>query len=388
MIRLENVTKRYGQTVAVDGLSLDVPAGEVCVLIGPSGCGKTTTLRMINRLIEPTSGRIFVNDRDVTSQPPEQLRRGLGYVIQSVGLFPHLTVADNIVTVPKLLGWDRARMDVRVRELLALVSLDPDEYAGKYPRQLSGGEAQRVGVARALAADPPVLLMDEPFGAVDPLTRDRLQAEFARIQRELRKTVVFVTHDVDEAIRLADRIALMRDGHVQQYDTPEQLLDHPANKFVHDFMGADRALKRLGRVRVEDVMRTDVPVVRDARGPAAVAEQAVCSESRFVYLVDSAQRLEGWFDCRLLGHGASPEEATTAVDWREVSVRPDTSLKEALSRMLGLGFRSISVVDGTGVLLGVVGLTDIEKTMTDSDAYIAPEQPRSGQDGTSEGAEE
>jgi len=385
MIRLENVTKRYGETTAVDALSLEVPAGEVCVLIGPSGCGKTTTLRMINRLIDPTSGRIFVNDGDVMRQTPESLRRGLGYVIQSVGLFPHLTVADNIVTVPRLLGWDRARMGARAIELLGLVGLDPAEYAGKYPRQLSGGEAQRVGVARALAADPPVLLMDEPFGAVDPLARERLQAEFARIQRGLRKTVVFVTHDVDEAIRLADRIAVMRDGRLQQYDTPEQVLDHPANKFVHDFMGADRALKRLGRVRVDSVMRVDAPVASGGRSPEAISKRAACSESRFVYLVDANRRLEGWFDCQAVKREGSADTAITAVDWREVSVRPDTSLKEALSRMLGLGFRSITVVDETGVLLGVVGLADIEDTMTDSDAHIASAPAGGDEAGEAEG---
>ena len=229
------------------------------MLIGPSGCGKTTTLRMINRLIEPTLGQ-HPRRRAATppSFKPEELRRHIGYVIQSVGLFPHLTVAENVATVPALLGWEPARTaHARTSELLELVGLPPHAYGGKYPRQLSGGEAQRVGVARALAADPPVLLMDEPFGAVDPLARDRLQGEFARIQRELRKTVVFVTHDVDEAIRLADRIALMRAGRLEQYDTPEALLDTPANKFVHDFIGADAALKRLGRIRVADVMRSD-----------------------------------------------------------------------------------------------------------------------------------
>jgi osmoprotectant transport system ATP-binding protein len=371
MIRLEEVTKRYGATLAVDALSLDVPEGDVCVLIGPSGCGKTTTLRMINRLIEPTSGRILVGDRDIRGISPEELRRGLGYAIQSVGLFPHLTVGANIMTVPRLLGWERSRMEARARELLALVGLEPDEYVEKYPRQLSGGEAQRVGVARALAADPPVLLMDEPFGAVDPLNRLRLQSEFARIQRELRKTVIFVTHDVDEAIRLADRIALMRDGRLQQYDTPEALLDHPANKFVHDFMGADRALKRLGRVRVADVMRTDVPCLRDSRSPEALAAAAGCTESRFIYLVDADDRLEGWFDCRAIARGAAPEAAITTVDWREAAVMEDTSLKDALSRMLGQGFRSIAVVDGSGRLLGDVALSGIETTLADNDSYLA-----------------
>ncbi|HEY5548141.1 MAG TPA: ABC transporter ATP-binding protein [Coriobacteriia bacterium] len=369
MIRLEEVTKRYGETLAVDRLSLEVGEGEVCVLIGPSGCGKTTTLRMINRLIDPTGGRILVGDRDVLSVSPEELRRGLGYAIQSVGLFPHLTVAENIVTVPKLLGWDRSRMARRVDELLTLVGLDAGAYASKYPRALSGGEAQRVGVARALAADPPVLLMDEPFGAVDPLNRERLQSEFARIQRELRKTVVFVTHDVDEAIRLADRIALMKDGRLRQYDTPEQLLDHPADKFVHDFMGADRALKRLGRVRVDAIMHSGIPTITDGTDAGAAAARASCAKERFAYLVDEEGRLVGWFDCRVLDRGGSAESAVTHVDWRQMAVRPDTSLKEALSRMLELGFRSIAVTDGTGRLLGDVALAGIEATLTEGDAH-------------------
>jgi osmoprotectant transport system ATP-binding protein len=369
VIRLEHVWKRYDGDVAVDDLSFEVTEGEVCVLIGPSGCGKTTTLRMINRLVEPTSGRIFLEDMDTETIRPEELRRKLGYAIQSVGLFPHLTVAENIGTVPKLLHWDRERVEARTAELLALVGLDPAEYAAKYPRQLSGGEAQRVGVARALAADPPVLLMDEPFGAVDPLTRERLQGEFARIQRDLRKTVIFVTHDVDEAIRLADRIALMRDGKLQQYDTPENILDHPANKFVHDFMGADRALKRLGRVKVADVMRTGVPTIADASDDAALAARACALDSRFAYLIGDAGRLDGWIDC-----GMAREEgalAVTHVDWRTASVRPDATLKEALSNMLDLGFESVAVTDGDGRMVGEVAFEDIQRTMTAGDANLA-----------------
>ncbi len=367
MIRLDNVVKRYGDTTAVDGVSFEVPTGEVCVLIGPSGCGKTTTLRMINRLIEPSGGTIEVDGRDIMSARPEELRRHIGYVIQSVGLFPHLTVADNIATVPRLLGWKDERIKPRIGELLELVGLDPDEYAGKYPRQLSGGEAQRIGVARALAADPPVLLMDEPFGAVDPLNRGHLQGEFARIQRELKKTVIFVTHDVDEAIRLADRIALMRDGRLQQYDTPEALLDHPANKFVHDFMGADRALKRLGRVLVGDAMRTDIEVARIL--DAGDIDRDACGDARFVYLVDGNGLLRGWVDCHDLDEGRSIDDAVTEIDWREASVAPDISLKDALSTMIGLGFRSIPVTE-SGTLVGSITLSSIEATMTSSDSHI------------------
>jgi len=377
VIALRDVTKRYGETTAVDRVSFEVPAGEVCVLIGPSGCGKTTTLRMINRLIEPTSGTIEIDGRDVMSVRPEELRRHIGYVIQSVGLFPHLTVAENVATVPKLLGWEKRRYEPRVRELLEIVGLPPAEYAEAYPRQLSGGQAQRVGVARALAADPPLLLMDEPFGAVDPLTRERLQAQFARIQRELRKTVIFVTHDVDEAIKLGDRIALMRSGRLEQYDTPETLLDHPASKFVHDFMGADRALKRLGRARVDQVMRTEVESTTD--GTRGVRAES-CAGSRFVYLTDEAGVLEGWVDCRVLDAGTPPDQAGTWVDWREAAVHPDTTLRDALSRMLGMGFRNVAVVDQDGRLLGEVSLAHIESAMTGGDAHIArlPEETEEG----------
>jgi len=376
VITLEHVTKRYGDRNAVDDLTLEVPDGEVAVLIGPSGCGKTTTLRMVNRLIEPTSGRILIDGTDAASLRPEELRRHIGYAIQSVGLFPHLTVADNIATVPKLLGWKADKIAPRVTELLDLVGLDPGQYASKYPRQLSGGEAQRIGVARALAADPPVLLMDEPFGAVDPLNRDRLQAEFVKIQRELKKTVIFVTHDVDEAIRLADRIALMREGKLQQYDTPETLLDHPANKFVHDFVGADAALKRLGRVRVESVMRRDVHAAR--MDDKSAIEAATCAPANFVYLTRDDGSLVGWIDCRVIARGTPLADAATHVDWREAAVLPETSLKEALSRMLALGYRTVPVVDRAGKLLGDVSLADVERTMEDGDAHVAAAPAEAG----------
>jgi osmoprotectant transport system ATP-binding protein len=246
MIRLDEVTKCYGDHVAVDALSLEVGPGEICVLVGPSGCGKTTTLRMVNRLIEPTSGRIEVAGDDVSRLDPVELRRRIGYVIQHVGLFPHHTIGDNVATVPRLLGWSRARRADRVDELLHTVGLDPAVFRDRYPAQLSGGQQQRVGVARALAADPPVLLMDEPFGAIDPVTRARLQQEFLRLQGEVRKTVVIVTHDIDEAVLLGDRIALLRQGGVlAQYGTPDELLARPASDFVAGFVGADRGLKRL-----------------------------------------------------------------------------------------------------------------------------------------------
>jgi osmoprotectant transport system ATP-binding protein len=279
-IRLEGVSKRYDDgTTAVHELSLDVQPGELAVLVGPSGCGKTTTMKMINRLIEPTSGRVLLDGEDVALTSPVQLRRRVGYVIQQVGLFPHQTVRDNVATVPTLLGWDKSRTRRRVEELLDLVGLDPSRYASRYPSQLSGGQQQRVGVARALAADPLVLLMDEPFSAVDPVARERLQTEFLRVQRELGTTVVFVTHDIDEAVRLGDRIAVLREGgHLEQYDTPANVLGSPATPFVADFVGADRAIKRLSVSPIEVTARdpnagahaTSLPVEADLSQALAV----------------------------------------------------------------------------------------------------------------------
>ncbi|EJN04955.1 ABC transporter ATP-binding protein [Phyllobacterium sp. YR531] len=261
MINMEHVTKRYtdGGPASVDDLSIVIPEGTTTALIGPSGCGKTTTMRMINRLIDPSEGKIIVNGEDVTKVDPVQLRRHIGYVIQQVGLFPHMTIAQNIAAVPKLLGWDDAKIRSRTEELLHLVGLDPKEMLKRYPRQLSGGQRQRIGVARALAADPPVLLMDEPFGAIDPIARTRLQAEFRQILQRVKKTVVLVTHDLDEAIRLGDRIAIMKDGKIIQYDTPDTVLSHPADAFVENFVGIDRAIKRLSLFTVGDAMNGDAP---------------------------------------------------------------------------------------------------------------------------------
>jgi osmoprotectant transport system ATP-binding protein len=262
-IRLDAVSKRYADgTTAVHELSLDVHRGELCVLVGPSGCGKTTTMKMVNRLVEPSSGRVLVDGQDVARTDAVELRRRIGYVIQQVGLFPHQTVRTNVATVPTLLGWDRARTRARVDELLDLVGLDPSTYGGRYPSELSGGQRQRVGVARALVADPLVLLMDEPFSAVDPVARERLQTEFLRVQRELGTTVVLVTHDIDEAVRLGDRIAVLRDGgHLEQYADPSTLLGSPASDYVARFVGADRAVKRLS------VTRIDPAVLEPHEGP-------------------------------------------------------------------------------------------------------------------------
>jgi osmoprotectant transport system ATP-binding protein len=278
MIVLDHVRKEYpGGQVAVRDLSLEVADGQTCVLVGPSGCGKTTSLKMINRLIEPTSGRILLDGRNVLEEDPVLLRLGIGYVIQTGGLFPHLNIGDNIATVPRLLGWDRDRIRARVDELLHLVGLDPATYRRRYPHQLSGGQRQRVGVARALGADPPVLLMDEPFGAVDRVTRDRLQAEFLRIQRETRKTVVFVTHDIDEAVRLGDRIAILSEGgHLEQYDAPATLLGRPKTPFVEAFLGTERAAKRLAVLPIEAAT-----LEKDGAGPGApeVAADATMAQA-------------------------------------------------------------------------------------------------------------
>jgi len=256
MIEFRHVSKSYpgSDKTVVNDLSFNVPDGEICVLVGPSGCGKTTTMRMVNRLIEITEGEILIDGEPNTSMSGTQLRRKIGYAIQQIGLFPHRTIADNISTVPNLLGWDKSRIRERVDGLLELVGLSPDEYRDRYPAELSGGQQQRVGVARALAADPPIMLMDEPFGAVDPITRERLQDEFLHIQEDIKKTIVFVTHDIDEAIKMGDKIAILKQGGIlAQYDTPENILSNPNSEFVSSFVGGDRVLKRLSLTRVGEM---------------------------------------------------------------------------------------------------------------------------------------
>lgn len=357
MIRFEGVGRSFGAVEAVRGLDLEVAEHELCVLVGPSGAGKSTVLRMINRLVEPDRGRILLEGRELRSMNPEALRRGIGYVIQSVGLFPHLTVSANVSVVPELLGWERSRTAARSREMLELVGLDPDRFGPRYPSQLSGGEAQRVGVARALASDPPILLMDEPFSAVDPINRQRLQNEFLSIQRRLRKTIVFVTHDVDEAIRLADRIAVLRAGSLVQYDAPETLLDHPVDAFIAGFLGADRALKRLSRRAIRDWMRPAASASVDSDLAALL-----CGPSDgYWWIVDGSGRLLGCLDKALSGCSDDPREVLASQRIEDMALREDASLKDALSVMLGSSARTVPVVDGSFSLVGEIGLADIEQ---------------------------
>ncbi|MGY1855104.1 ABC transporter ATP-binding protein [Modestobacter sp. SYSU DS0290] len=344
-IRLEGVGKRYPDgTVAVRALDLTFAAGELSVLVGPSGCGKTTTMKMINRIIEPTSGRILLGDDDVTAVDPVQLRRRIGYVIQNVGLFPHQTVRRNVATVPRLLGWDKRRTRDRVEELLELVGLDPATFGDRYPHQLSGGQRQRAGVARALAADPGVLLMDEPFSAVDPIVRERLQTEFLRLQEAVRKTIVFVTHDIEEAVRLGDRIAVMSaGGTVEQFAPPPELLGSPATPFVADFVGADRGLKRLAVTGIELADLEQPPVVHVDDGLADARAALARAGARWAVVLDDAQRLHGWISTeRAAGAGTVRDAARRMEAWVPV----DATLKTAFSTMLQLEAGWVAVLDG------------------------------------------
>jgi len=352
MIRLEHVSKTFpgSATSAVGDLSFEIPRGEIVVLVGPSGCGKTTTLKMINRLIEPTSGQIWVDDELATDVEPHLLRRKIGYVIQQVGLFPHRTIAQNIGTVPALLGWDEARTSDRVSELIELVGLEP-EMGSRYPAELSGGQQQRVGVARALAADPPVLLMDEPFGAVDPIVRARLQDELVGLQANLHKTIVFVTHDIDEAIRLGDRVAILNVGGVlEQYAPPEEVLREPANEFVVEFLGSERGLKRLSLISVSTVSLESGPVVSVSDSPETARSVMAAHGVDWVGVVDG-ERLLGW----VWGNEFDGGEALVGLQPKPFSValQPSSTLREALDSII-TSRTQMAVVTDKGRYVGML----------------------------------
>ena len=353
MIRLEDLTKVFpGQDEpAVDDLSMDIYEGEIVVLVGPSGCGKTTTMKMVNRLIEPTSGRIYLEGEDVTKVNSDNLRRRIGYVIQQIGLFPHMTIADNIATVPRMLGWDNKRISDRIDELLETVGIDLS-YRNRYPKELSGGQRQRIGVARAMAADPPVLLMDEPFGAIDPITRDRLQDEFLRLQQEIRKTIVFVTHDIDEAIKMGDRIAILRtQSKIAQYDTPEKILTDPADDFVADFIGAGASIKRLRLSTVEEIEPADWPVARLSDSREEVRNEIQNSAKDYALLLDDRERPKRWVTAEHLERGTPLEEAGRPA---VAIVETGANLYDTLDTMITSYKGSAIVVDESGRYKGVV----------------------------------
>ncbi|HWS36518.1 MAG TPA: ABC transporter ATP-binding protein [Actinoplanes sp.] len=362
MIRLEELTKSYrGQEKpAVDRVTMDMARGEIVVLVGPSGCGKTTTMELINRLIEPTSGRIHLDGEDVTTADPDSLRRRIGYVIQQIGLFPHFTIRENIAVVPKMLGWDKPKIDNRVDELLDLVGLDPAVFGKRYPKELSGGQRQRIGVARALAADPPVMLMDEPFGAIDPITRERLQNEFLRLQQQVKKTIVFVTHDIDEAIKLGDRIAILGErSRIAQYDTPANILSNPASTYVEDFIGSGASLKRLNLSLVSDVALDTGAATARIDGTAADARDLLAKSGRSaLLLLDGQGRPQRWVDARDLERADG--DLRRAGEPVSALVESNATLSHALNEMLTSNAGVALVVDGSGAFQG---LLDFETVM-------------------------
>ncbi|WP_086085122.1 ABC transporter ATP-binding protein [Mycobacterium pseudoshottsii] len=375
-ILLDGVTKRYGvrSTPAVDNVTLEIGAGEIVMLVGPSGCGKTTTMKMINRLIEPTSGRIFIGDDDVTRRNPDELRRHIGYVVQGAGLFPHLTVGDNIGIVPRLLKWVKNRVAARIDELLDLVNLDPAQYRDRFPRELSGGQQQRVGVARALAADPPVLLMDEPFGAVDPITRQRLQDELLRLQEELHKTIVFVTHDFGEAVKLGDRIAILTTGSkVVQYDTPERILAEPANDFVRGFVGAGATLMQLSLTRVRDIDLHEAVVAQAGGDPAEAVELAGSLDREHAIVLDRQNRPLRWLPLEELAKPQALAQVTRDDDLECVNLA--STLNDALDEMLTSSHGVVVVTGRRNTYQGVIRVETIMEAIADIRGAANSEEP-------------
>ncbi|MHC5251813.1 betaine/proline/choline family ABC transporter ATP-binding protein [Listeria kieliensis] len=368
MLRFEHVSKTYkGGKKAVDDLNLDIDKGEFICFIGPSGCGKTTTMKMINRLIDPTEGKILIDDKDISQEDPVKLRRSIGYVIQQIGLMPHMTIRDNIVLVPKLLKWSDEKKQERAKELIKLVDL-PEEYLDRYPYELSGGQQQRIGVLRALAAEQNLILMDEPFGALDPITRDSLQEEFKNLQQELGKTIIFVTHDMDEALKLADRIVIMQAGKVVQFDTPDEILRHPANSFVEEFIGKDRLIEAQPDVtQVRQIMNTNpVSITADKSLQAAIQ---LMKQKRVdtLLVVDEKQVLKGYIDVEQID--SQRKRATSVVDILERDVfyvKEDALLRDTIQRILKRGYKYVPVVDDDKRLVGIVTRASLVDMVYDS----------------------
>lgn len=363
MIELEGVSKVYPDgTEAVNDIDFNIGEGELCVLLGPSGCGKTTTMKMINRLIPISDGRIYIDGTDNQELNENELRRNIGYAIQEIGLFPHMTVAENIVTVPNLKGWGKEEARERAAELLDLIGMDHEEHLEKYPAELSGGQRQRVGVARSLGADPPIMLMDEPFGAIDPITRDRLQDEFLKIQAEIQKTIVFVTHDINEAIKMGTKVALMKDGELVQYSSPAELLSQPKNQFVRDFVGADRTLKSMRLIQAKDAMKPcPISVHRDS-DVDHIHERMKEEGVEYLMVTDEEGRFIGWIEVWDLEE--KDVDSISEVLREDVgSVSPETPLSDALSVMLEEDVANIPVLEDDGELDGILTFNDLQQVI-------------------------
>ncbi|MFP3974674.1 MAG: betaine/proline/choline family ABC transporter ATP-binding protein [Chloroflexota bacterium] len=365
MIKVENLEKTYPDgTKAVKRINFEVADGEFCVLLGPSGCGKTTTMKMINRLIPITSGKVYINGKDTAEMNENQLRRDIGYAIQNIGLFPHMTVGQNIETVPQLKNWPKEKRHERAKELLKLMELDPEEFINKYPDELSGGQAQRIGVARCLGADPPILLMDEPFGAIDPITRSRLQDEFLKIQQGIKKTIIFVTHDIYEAIKMGDKIVLMNQGEIIQHDTPAGILYRPQTEFVEGFVGTDRAVKGLQLVRVKEVTGGSPSPVKATDSVDIARERMEEKGINWVAVADEGDKFLGWAESQHLENGKIVEEVMSTSD---VVISPDVVLNEALSLMLTHGLLALPIIEKkSGKLQGIISFDDIRETLKEA----------------------